>query len=223
MLASPLAVGIIAGGTAWVDLPLVAFWFVGYFAFFATSLWLKASRRAKWWPPVRAYGVAAAGLGLATAAIDPGMVRWAPAFVAPLGVGLWAAAHRRERELLAGLATVIGSALMTVVAFDAGSDGRLWRGWLLAAVQFAYFAGTVFYVKSSIRERGNASFLALSVAVHAAATVAMIWVSWWLVMVFALLTLRAALVPRLGASPKQLGIGEIAATTIVALTSLAVI
>lgn len=223
MLASPLLVGLIAGGPAWADLPLAAFWFVGYFAFFATSLWLKASRRAKWWPPVRFYGVAATGLGALTAILDPSLIRWAPAFVVPLGVGLWAAANRRERDLLAGLATVVGSALMTVVAFDAGTDGSLRRGWLLAAIQFAYFAGTVFYVKSSIRERGNRGFLALSVAFHAAATVATAWVSWWLVLVFALLTLRAAVVPRLAASPKQLGIGEIVSTVVVALTSLAVI
>ena len=60
MLASPLAVGILAGGPAWVHVPLTALWFVGYFAFFATSLWLKARRRPRYWPPVRAYGIAAA-------------------------------------------------------------------------------------------------------------------------------------------------------------------
>ena len=120
-------------GLAWVDLPLTAFWFVGYFAFFATSLWLKAGRRARWFPPVRAYGVAA------RAARRP----WShcsgrtcsggrPHSWLPLGVGLWAAAHRRDRDLLAGLATVAGSALMTVVAFDAGkqrpADPRLAAG-----------------------------------------------------------------------------------------------
>jgi hypothetical protein len=220
MLASPLLLGALAAGPAWVHLPLAAFWFAGYFAFFATSLWLKSGRRARYLPPVRAYAAAAAALGLATLALEPGLARWAPLFALPLGVGLWAAAHRRERELLTGLATVVGSALMTVVAYDAGHGSDLRRAWLLALVQFAYFGGTVFYVKSAIRERGNQRFLALSVAFHGVAA-ALLWlVSPWLALVFAVLVLRAWLVPRLGWSPKQLGIGEIVATVAVAVVAL---
>lgn len=223
MLASPLLVGILAGGPAWVDLPLTAFWFVGYFAFFATALWLKAGRRARWLPPVRVYGAASVALGVVVAGMRPDLLRWAPLFVVPLGVGLWAAAHRRERDLLAGLATVVGSSAMTVVAFDAGSSGSLDRGWLLALVQLLYFAGTVFYVKSAIRERDNRAFLALSVAFHAVSTLALVPVSPWLVAVFAVLTARAALLPPRRLTPKILGLGEIGATVLVAVVSLLVL
>lgn len=223
MLASPLLVGILAGGVAWVDLPLTAFWFVGYFAFFATSLWLKAGRRARWFPPVRAYAVASAALGVVVAAMRPDLLRWAPAFVVPLGVGLWAAAHRRDRDLLAGLATVLGSALMTVVAFDAGADGPLTSGWQLALVQLLYFAGTVFYVKTVIRERDNRAFWWLSVGFHAAAAAVVTVLSPWLTLVFAALTVRAALVPRWRPTPKQVGLGEIASTVVVAVVSLLVL
>lgn len=223
MLASPLLVGVLAGGPAWVDLPLAAFWLVGYLAFFATSLWLKAGRRARWWPPVRAYAALAVLLGITVALLRPDLARWAPAFVPPLGVGLWAAAHRRERELVAGLATVAGSALMTVVAFDAGSEGPLTRGWLLASVQLLYFAGTVLYVKTVIRERGNRAFWWLSVGYHAAAAGAVTWLSPWLTAVFALLTVRAALVPGRRPTPKQVGLGEIVSTVAVAVTSLLVV
>lgn len=221
MLASPLLVGVIASGFAWIHLPLAAFWFVGYFAFFALSLWLKASRRAKWFPPVRAYTVAAAVLGLVVAVAQPRLLRWVPAFILPFGVGLWAAARRRDRELLSGLTTVVGSALMTVVAYDAGSGTDLRRAWLLALGQFLYFAGTVFYVKSAIRERRNRRFLWISVAAHAAATViAAAFLSPALGIVFGVLTVRAAVVPRTGMTPKQLGIGEIFSTVIVAVVSL---
>lgn len=223
MLASPLLVGMIAAGFTWVYLPLAAFWFAGYFAFFATSLWLKAGRRAKWFPPVRFYTLLATGLGILVAVMAPELVRWAPAFAAPLGVGLFAAARRHERDLLAGLTTVVAAGLITVVAYDAGTAGPLDRGWQLALVQFLYFAGTVFYVKTVIRERDNPAFLALSVGFHAAATVAVAWLSWWLVAVFALLTARAALVPRLHPTPKQVGIGEIASTVVVAVVSLLVL
>lgn len=223
MLSAPLLVGIIAGGPAWVHLPLTAFWFAGYFAFFATSLWLKARRRPRYWPPVRAYGIASAVLGLVVAVMEPRLLVWALAFVLPLGVGLAAAAARHERDLLAGLTTVVGSCLMTVVAYDAGAGAVDRRAWELAIVLALYFLGTVFYVKSAIRERDNPHFLALSVGFHLAAAVAVAWLAWPLGVLFVLLALRAALLPRRGLTPKQLGIGEIFSTLAVALLALAVV
>ncbi|MEZ5094179.1 YwiC-like family protein [Nocardioides sp.] len=226
MLASPLLVGVLAGGPAWVHLPLTAFWFAGYLAFFATGLWLKSGRRARWWPPVRAYIPLATALGLVVLLADPGLLVWAPGFALPLGVGLWASARRRERDLLVGLTTVVGSSLMTVVAYAAGPgpgpDGDLGRAWLLALVQVLYFGGTVFYVKSAIRERGNVAFLRLSVVVHALATLAVLPLSWWLAGVFATLTARAAVVPPRGVSPKALGLGEVVGTVVVGVVSLLV-
>ena len=229
MLASPLLVGVLASGAAWVQLPLAAFWFAGYFAFFATSLWLKARRRAKWLPPVRAYGILSVALGVVVLVIHPGLARWAPLFVVPLGVGLFAAARRHDRALLAGVATTAGSALMTVVAYDAGPGTDLARAWQLALVQFLYFSGTVFYVKTVIRERDNPGFHWLSGLYHALALVVVAAVfglvendgtAWPLLLVFALLLARAVVVPPYRPTPKQVGIAEVAATVAVATTSL---
>lgn len=229
MLASPLLVGVLAGGPAWVHLPLTAFWFAGYFAFFATSLWLKSRRRARWFPPVRAYAVLTGVLGVTVLVMQPGLARWAPLFVVPLGVGLHAAAHRHDRALVSGLATTAGSALMTVVAYDAGPGSDLTRAWELALVQFLYFAGTVFYVKTVIRERDNPAFRWLSGGFHALALVVVAIVfgvvqndatAWPLLVVFAALLARAILVPPYRPTPKQVGMAEIAATVAVAATSL---
>ena len=229
VLAAPLLVGILAGGVAWVHLPLAAFWFAGYFAFFATSLWLKASRRPKWFPAVRAYGLVTAALGAVVLVMQPQLVRWAPLFLLPLGIGLYAAAQRRDRALLSGLATTAGSALMTVVAYDAGPGPDLSRAWQLALVQFLYFGGTVFYVKTVIRERDNMAFRWLSAAYHLLALVIAATLfgmihhdghSWPLLVVLALLLVRAIAVPPYRPTPKPTGIGEVVATVAVATTSL---
>jgi YwiC-like protein len=220
MLATPLVVGVLASGPSLVQLPLAAFWFTGYLAFFATGLWLKSRRRPRYRPPVLVYGAAAAVLGLAVLLAEPRLVRWVPLFVIPLGVGLYASVRREERSLWSGLSTSTGSSLMTLVAYDAGGGTDWERAWLLTAVLAAYFAGTVFYVKTMIRERGSVAHRRLSVGFHAAATVAMAWVSWPLVVVFALLTLRAWLVPSRSLSPTVVGLGEVAATVIVAATAL---
>jgi len=237
MLASPLLVGVLAAGPARVHLPLAAFWFAGYFAFFATGLWLKSRRRARYLPPVRAFAVLTTLLGAVVLLMEPRLIRWLPAFVVPLGIGLWSSARRRDRSLLSGLSTTVGSALMTLVAYDAGGGEQWLRAWVLAAVQAAYFAGTVFYVKSLIRARGDETFRRLSVGFHVACAVAAAaaviglqaadrphpWgVSWWVVAVFALLAARAAWVPRLRTPlrPAQIGIGEIVSTLAVALASV---
>ena len=229
MLASPLLVGVIASGAAWVQLPLALFWFAGYFAFFASSLWLKARRRPRWFPPVRTYAALSALLGAVVVVMEPGLVRWGPLFVLPLGVGLVAAAQRRDRALLAGLATTAGSALMTVVAYDAGPGSDLGRAWQLALVQLLYFAGTVFYVKTVIRERDNPRFRWLSAGYHVVALLVVAAVfglveddgtAGPLLLVFALLLARAVLVPPYRPTPKQVGMSEIVATAAVATTSL---
>ncbi|MFN8029669.1 MAG: YwiC-like family protein [Dermatophilaceae bacterium] len=220
MLAAPLLVGILAAGPRWVHLPLTALWFVGYFAFFAAGLWLKARRKPRYFPPVRAYGLAAIALGLITAALAPGLIRWAPLFVVPLGVGMVASARREDRALVSGLATTVGSALMTVVAYDAGGGTDWPRAWVLAGILAAYFGGTVVYVKTMIRERGSRPHYWLSVGWHLFAAVAMAWVSWPLVAVFAALTARAAYFPRWAMTPKQVGLIEIGATIAVAALAL---
>jgi hypothetical protein len=224
MLATPLLVGMLAARPVWAHLLLGAFWFVGYFAFFAAGLWLKAPprRRPRVVRPMATYAVGSALLGGLTLAVAPGLIRWVPLFVVPMAIGLWSSWKRDERSLLSGIATTAGSCLMTLVAYDL-AGGRDWeRAWILAGVLAAYFVGTVLYVKTMIRERDEPAYHWLSMLFHAFATVAMVPVGSALVLVFAALAVRAAIMPAFRASPKAVGIGEIAATLAVALTALAV-
>jgi hypothetical protein len=172
---------------------------------------------------VRAYGLATVPLAIVVLLLRPDMVVWAPLFAPLLLAGLWFAAHRQDRSLPSGLATILAACLMTMVAFDAG-DGTDWaRAWTLTAVLAGYFVGTLFYVKTMIRERDSRAHYWLSVAYHVASTVAAAWLSWWLAGLFALLALRAAVLPGRGLSPKQVGIGEIVANIAVVVVALRVV
>ena len=223
MLASPFLVGTLAAEPRWVHLPLLVLWFVGYFAFFATGLWLKASRRARYFPPVRAYTLAVLPFAVLVVVLRPDLVRWAPLFAPLLAVGLWLASRRQDRSLPSGLATIIAACLMTAVAHDAG-DGSDWaRAWTLTVVLAAYFVGTLLYVKTMIRERDSRAHYWLSVGYHAVAVVATVWVSWWLAALFAVLLARAALLPGRGLTPKKVGIGEIVANLAVVVVALLVV
>ena len=155
-------------------------------------------------------------------ALGPGALGWVPGFVPLLAVAWWLAWRRRERSLLGGVVTVAAASLLGLVARHPVPHVPDAVTLVAVAACFGYFAGTVLYVKTMIRERGDERFHWLSALAHGAATVAMTWLSPWLVLVFALLTIRAAVMPAFRVSPKAVGIGEIIATVAVAATALLV-
>ena len=208
MLATPLLVGVLAGGVSWTQLPLALLWFCGYFAFFAAGLWLKSRRKARFRPPVVVYSAACVPLAAVVLALQPSLLRWAPAFAPFLVVGLVEAVRRRDRSLLSGVATTLAASLVTAVAYDAGPGHDWTRAWLLTAVVAGYHLGVLVHVKALIRERRNPAYARASIALHALLSVAAVLVAWPLVVVGLLLTARTALAPRLTLSPKQVGLAE---------------
>ena len=240
MLTVPLVVGAIRSGLTWEHLLLLVAWFSAYFAFYATGLWLKSRRKARYRPPVIAYAVSTAALGLPLIAWHPELVRWAVVFGPLLLVSLGYSVRRDDRAILNDLLTTGAAAVMVVVAgglgrlgtapsdlgdlgaawFPGGGDPDLWR---ITLVVFLYFAGTAFYVKTMIRERGSRGWLIASVAWHAL-TLAVAVLAWptaaWLM---AIALVRAVVVPwRLPrATAAQIGYGEVVVS--VALTVVLVV
>lgn len=219
MLVSPLIAGIVASGPAWVHLPLTVTWIVGYFAFFATSLWLKAARKERYVTPMRTYLVATALAGLITVMLIPRLVLWCPVFAALSAVALVEASRRRDRSVLSGLSTIIAAALMTFVVMDAAGGlatrDDVGRAAFLTLAQVGYLVGVLLYVRTMIRERDNPAFLRISAGWHVGIVViAAAWAVWhpwvWLLVgVYALLLARAAFVPGRPLKPKQVGLAEL--------------
>jgi len=231
MLVVPFAVGVLDAEPSWRHLPLLLAWLVGYLAFFAAGLWLRSRCKPRYAPPVRAYGALTVALGLVVVAIEPELLRWAAVFLPLLAASLWCSWRRADRTLLNDGVTVLAACLMTVVVAGVGENGGrpgtpglaglAWlpgadqaRPWVLAGLLLAYFAGTVLYVKSMIRNRGDRGRYALSVAYHAAVCVPVAAAGPWLGALFVALAVRAAVVPRRwpGLTPARIGVGEIAAS-----------
>lgn len=228
MLAVPFALGVVAGGPDWVHLPLALVWVVGYLEHHALSVWLRSRFKRRYLPPVRAWAVALAGPGVLVAVLRPDLLPWAGAVVPLLVLSLWCAYRRADRSLGAGLVTVLAACLALPVAAQAGAGAGAGPGsttpevaaWTVVVA--LYLAGTVFYVKTVIRERGRRGYLVLSVVFHAVATgavavtLAAADLSWrGAAVLFALLTVRAAAVPRLHPSPLQVGLAELLASGLV--------
>ncbi|WP_199424445.1 YwiC-like family protein [Actinotalea solisilvae] len=246
MLVLPAVVGAAHAGVRWWHLVLLAAWLSAYLAYFAVGLWLKSRRRPRYLPPVRAYAATTAVLGALVVVGEPAVLRWGLVYAPLLATSLVLVARRADRTVTNDLVMVAAASLLAVVA-HAGAvptgAGPAWlpgggdpHGWVLAGVLLAYFAGTVPYVKTMIRARGDRRMYAASVALHGAlAAGAGAWavaaaagglgdlrLAVWLTVLAVLLAVRAAVVPRRwpAATPKQVGLGEIAASAALALVLL---
>ncbi len=241
MIVAPWLVGASlraqAGQPAWAaEIGLLAFWVAAFLLFQAASMWLKASpsRRSLYGAPVLTYAAIAASLGVPTLwLLGIPALGWGIGFAPLLAVALWLAWRRDERSMIGGVVTIAAASLLGMVArYPVPQVPDAIATAALGSV-FLYFVGTVFYVKTMIRERHKLAWRWASAFFHLL-TMAACWAWWarggpaslsWLALVFALLTVRAIAVPliarRRAVTPKAIGIGEIVAT--VAVVSAAVI
>lgn len=140
--------------------------------------------------------------------LRPAVLWYAPLYALLLAVNAGFAWWRRERALLNDLASVAQSCVMVfVVATVAGHPPAAVAG--VFAVVAAYFVGTVFYVKTMIRERDNVTYRWASVGYHVVALGLMTWLNVALAPVFAAMLLRAWALPGRGLTPARVGVIEI--------------
>ncbi len=209
MLLVPFAAGVVTVGAAWVDLPLFVLWISGYLCSYYALLVVKLRRVGRVGPQLAVYGGVAAAAGLVVLATQPRLVVWAPAFAALVGVNAWYAWRKDDRALANDLAAVVQACLMVpVVAMAANQPLASVRLAFLACL--LYFAGTVLYVKTMIREKGRAGYLWASWVFHGGSVVAVAVLSVPVAMVFVWFLVRAVALPGRALSVRRVGLIEVA-------------
>lgn len=201
------------------DATLGLTWLVGYFAYNAAILTLRAAprRRDRYVPALVVYGAGALVMGLSTLALTGWwLLAWVPAYTVLVGWALWLAWTKRERSLLSGVLTVVASCgLMAVLQPWGADDPSRWRDLAIMLVITAYFVGTVLHVKALIRERNDPASTQRSRAYHAAVALVAVaavgagWLGWWWLPWAAALVARSAWMPRAARRPAQIGVVEI--------------
>lgn len=209
MLVVPYLVGVLCAGPSWTQLPLLVAWLGGYLLSYYVFLAVKTRRPSRAVAQVLVYSAVTVPAALLVVVVRPELLAFAPFYAVLLAVNAWYAWRQSERALLNDLASVVQGALMVPVA--AGAAGLAPAAVLAPfVVVLLYFAGTVLYVKSTIRRRGDPRYLGGSIAYHAAAGVAAGVIAWPLAAPFGWFLVRAAWLPHRNLTPKRVGMIEIA-------------
>ncbi|MEU9744012.1 YwiC-like family protein [Micromonospora chersina] len=216
MLLLPFVAAVGVAGPRWLHLPVLGVGLAGYLFSYYALLVVKTGRADRVRPQLLVYGGATALLGVPVLVARPAVLGYVPLYAVLLAVNAGHARLRRERALLNDLASVAQSLLMVFVV---GTVAEVPPAGLLgvAAAVGAYLVGTVLYVKTMIRERGSARYRWASLAYHVAALAVAVAAGWGPAVagVFALLLLRAGVLPGRRLTPVRVGLIETVGTLLV--------
>lgn len=223
MLVVPFLLGMLAAQARPIHILLFVGWLLVYLVSFPLLQGIRTGRWHVYGKPLLLYGCLLLPVGAGLFVWQPALLKLAPLFIPLFLVNIYYAKRNRERALMNDLAAVIQFSLFVFVAYEAGGGSD----WLLAAELFAlnalYFIGTIFYVKTIIRERNNIRYYWYSVGYHAAIAVlgAFIFPPLFL-LPLAVLLIRAVWAPRTGITAKKSGMFEIAWSVLVTCTALTI-
>ncbi|MBX6390296.1 MAG: YwiC-like family protein [Frankia sp.] len=209
MLAIPYLAGLVTAGYRWPDVPLLVAWLAAYLLSYYVFQAVKSRRPGRYRDQLAAYGAVAVPLTALVVVASPRVLWFAPAYAALFALNVWYAWRRRERALVNDLALVVQSSLVVLVVATI-ADRPVTEALDAFALCLAYFAGTILFVKTMIRERDNPLYRRASVGYHVAALALAAWLSPWAGILFGWLVLRAALLPGRGWTPKRVGLLELA-------------
>ena len=250
-------------GTAGMVLAFLAVavaWVVGYLAFFAGGILMRArnaTMRGRAVTPTLLYGAVAGLAAVLALVLQPHLLWWAFVFLPLIAVAVYETWRGTPRSLASGVATTAASVFIVPVAATIGlgasipvSGGVTWTSnlftpkvvealptavWVSFLWLLLYTVGTIFYVKTMIRKKGDPGWLAASQIFHLAALIVVVatvsaryvhWAAWIVaVAVFAVALWRSRAVPASAAKgtpwpPKKVGIREMPLHTGVAVAAV---
>ncbi|AKE41991.1 YwiC-like family protein [Corynebacterium kutscheri] len=235
MLFVPSLIGLLIA-PSWAAVLLLLTWWFGYFTYFAITIWVKGRLRSKHLPPVFTYGVITALVGIATLVVRWQLLAWLPIFAPIISIAIYETIQRRERSILSGWSTVLAASLMLPTAVSAATTGTptVVSGdiWLLAIWFATYFGGSIYYVKTLIRDFGKPARFYQSLLVHAVVFIGagvltiMRPGTWPVTVVSACLLIRSYVMPRYAVkrgkriAPKYIGMIDTIISLFVVLAGL---
>lgn len=217
MLIIPFLFGMFAAKPVPMHILLFVCWLLVYLFIFPLLQWIRTGRRDRYMMPVIVYSVLLIPGAIVMIFSYPSLL-WFSLLCVPLFlVNCYYAKIKRERALINDMVAVLLFSLMVFIAYYIGGGEE----WALAREMFyislLYFAGTVFFIKTVIRERGNKSFYYLSIGYHILFTlVSAAFFSNWMAIAAMVLLVRSIWTPLTKMKIKHVGMLEILYAAIIA-------
>ena len=225
MVSVPFIMGMMAGSPQWLHLLLFLAWLFLYLASYPLLQAVKKrsnrGRFIKW-------GVIYAVIALICVVLPlykyTELLFFAIPLVGLLLVNIWHAKQRSEREIVNDLCAIVIFSLGGAAAYLLG--GRGWDYTMIVVIlfNFLYFTGTVFFVKSVFRKRGDKSWLMATRIYH----VILLVIPWivgipWMMLSYTLALIRSFVYGGKQMRPMKVGIIEIVSVIFFLIVSVIVI
>lgn len=222
MLIAPTLIAAVTVGATPAHAALLIAWLSAYCFNFYFALGIKTRRRADHWQAVRAQlliygGIAAFGAAfVATAA--PVSLWLAPGLAIGAAANLTFVIRKDERSWLNDVIGIVLAMSVGWLAYQLGDGAESTEVWHSLLAQSLYFLGTVWHVKSLIRERNSPRWRTGSIVWHTLAVlVALVFINVWVGLTFGLALIRAIKTAAWRLSVKQIGLVEVGLTVLLAV------
>ncbi len=167
MVSVPYFIGMVAAKPALLHLPLFLAWLFLYMASYPFLQSLKTTAKRKTWISWgTAYALVAAVFLVPVLVLKPSMLWFAPILLVLIMVNVWHVLRKAERALLNDICAILLFCTGGAAAYMLGGGGFDQLLAAVVALNFLYFTGTVFFVKSVFRERKNRRWTAYAIMYH---------------------------------------------------------
>jgi hypothetical protein len=167
MVSVPFVFGMFAGNPQWVHILLFLAWL---FLYLASYPFLQAVKKTANRGRLIKWGVLYALIAIVCVALplyqNPELLYFALPLIGLLLINIWHAKRKSEREMLNDLCALLIFSLGGAAAYFMGGGGWDQTMVMVVLFNFLYFTGTVFFVKSIFRKRGNKRFLIVAIIYH---------------------------------------------------------
>ncbi|MFV8829879.1 YwiC-like family protein [Alkalihalobacterium sp. APHAB7] len=211
MLIIPYLLGALFSETKWLHL----FFFIGILSFyFATGPLLSYIRRPKLGkevlPALLLYILIGSFFVVPVLVIYPFLILLFLVISPFFGLNLWFAKQKKERLFVNDVVAIVGFSLLVLVAFYIGNGAIPLQAYFIMLLNVCFFIGSVFHVKTFIRERGNKRFQKLSNFYHGGLIIVPMLLGLpFVALALAVSSLKTWIMPKKPVKPITLGIIEI--------------
>ncbi|WP_371069223.1 YwiC-like family protein [Sediminibacillus sp. JSM 1682029] len=211
MLIIPFFLEAIAGRFTFWHIPLFLGWLCLYLATYPFIMVFKKKRNNSLYKKgAILFGLAALLFLLPLLLVEWRLILFGIAMLPLFLVNIYFAKKKKERAFLNDVVAVITFCIGGVGSYFLGMGTIEPAALVLAAYNFLFFFGSIFYVKTMIREKKNRQFLYFSWGYHLLLTIGCFFIGGiWLSVAYFPSLLRAWLLPEKTLSIKKIGILEI--------------